>query len=374
MLLLVKILLVLQMLVVNLHMTIKSSRLKRSMGATLSVLFFVTALFIVVFYLGASIAPEEYLSKGDGLYLVFTLVYYIPLRFLTDQPARNTLTIMATAWVYTMFIYIISHRIAFQFDPDNLQLYSLILQTAFYLITYRIYFRFMNDKFIYTVRNMDRVSINILMTLSVSTVSLLFLMNYSYVYGHTPFSEMIEPILLIIISTLSLQLASSFVKSSKDAESIVKRIRKDPLTRLGNREAMMEDVNRRISRDEVFGLIFADLDRFKHVNDTYGHQAGDDYLVAFANTTRTFLGQKDRFYRISGDEFVIVCDYESCHSLMKRFDNFKFLNDPRGIGFLGLSTGHAIYPKEERELVDLLSKADERMYQEKKRKHMEQAN
>jgi hypothetical protein len=107
------------MLVANLHMTIRSSRLKRSMGATLSVLFFVTVLFIVVFYLGASIAPEDYLFKGDGLYLLFTMVYYIPLRFLTDQPARNTLTIMATAWVYTMFVYIISHRVAFQFDTSD---------------------------------------------------------------------------------------------------------------------------------------------------------------------------------------------------------------------------------------------------------------
>ncbi|MCR3955862.1 MAG: GGDEF domain-containing protein [Gudongella sp.] len=374
MLLLVKVLLVLQMLVANLHMTIKSSRLRKGIWATIGVLFFVTLLFLVAFYSAAEILPEEYLFRGDGLYLVFILIYYIPLRFLTDQPIRNTVTIMATAWVYTMFIYIISHRIAFQLNSDNLQLYSLILQTLLYLVTYKLYFRFMNEKFIYTIRNMDRVSINILMTLSISTVSLLFLMNYSYVYGHSLFSEMFEPMLLIIVSTLSLQLASSFVKSSKDAESIGKRIRKDPLTRLGNREAMMEDVNKRITRDEIFGLIFADLDQFKHVNDTYGHQAGDDYLVAFANTARTFLGHGDRFYRISGDEFVVVCEYKNCYSLMKKFNDFKFLNKPRGIDFLGLSTGHAIYPKEERDLVDLLSKADERMYQEKKRKHKKQTN
>jgi diguanylate cyclase (GGDEF)-like protein len=362
------------MLAANMHLTLKSSRLKKGMRATLGVLFFVTLLFIAAFYAVASVVPKGYLFNGDGLYLVFTLVYYIPLRFLTDQPARNTLTIMATAWVYTIFIYIISHRIAYQIDPDNLQLNSLIIQTAFYLITYSTYFRFMSEKFIYTIRNMDKLSVNILMTLSISTVSILFLMNFSYVYGHSLFSEMVEPTLLILISTLSLQLASSFVKSSKDAESIGRRVRRDPLTRLGNREAMMEDVTRRISRDEVFGLIFADLDQFKQINDNYGHQAGDDYLVAFANTARTFLGQKDRFYRISGDEFVVVCDFDNCDALMKRFDDFQFLNNPRGIEFLGLSTGHALYPKEERDVVDLLTKADERMYQVKKVKHRNQVN
>lgn len=374
MILFVKMLMVLQMLTANLHMTLKSSRLKRGRWASFAMLFITSIVFFGVLYAFGSNISEENLREGDGLYLILALIYYIPIRLITDQPVRNTITIMATSWVYTIFIYIISHRLAYYIDPGNLQTNSLLIQTALYLTTYRIYYRFMNEKFIYTIRNMDRVSMNILMTLSISMVNILFLMNYSYVNGHSLFTEMAEPVLLIIISTLSLQLASSFVRSSKNVEAMSRKIQKDPLTRLGNREAMMDDANGRISRDEAFGLIFADLDRFKEVNDTHGHQAGDDYLVSFANTARKHLGPRDKLYRISGDEFVILCGRENCKDLIEKLDDFRFLNNPRGIEFLGLSTGHAYYPEEHGNLVDLLTVADERMYQEKKIKHKNSPN
>ncbi|MBQ3517643.1 MAG: diguanylate cyclase, partial [Lachnospiraceae bacterium] len=63
--------------------------------------------------------------------------------------------------------------------------------------------------------------------------------------------------------------------------------KKDPLTKLYNRRYMNYELNRRMSNligeGRIFGLIMADIDDFKHVNDTYGHDAGDDVLIAVAN-------------------------------------------------------------------------------------------
>ncbi|MEO6858577.1 MAG: sensor domain-containing diguanylate cyclase, partial [Solirubrobacteraceae bacterium] len=86
----------------------------------------------------------------------------------------------------------------------------------------------------------------------------------------------------------------------------------DPLTGLPNRVLMLEllehafDVGNRSGR--ISGVFFVDLDRFKHVNDTYGHQIGDELLVAVANRLTGLLRPGDSLARLSGDEFVVLCE------------------------------------------------------------------
>ncbi len=86
--------------------------------------------------------------------------------------------------------------------------------------------------------------------------------------------------------------------------------KKDPLTKLYNRRYMNYELNRRMSyligEGRLFGLIMADIDNFKNVNDTYGHDAGDDVLIAVANEFTKALRGDDCVCRWGGEEFLVV--------------------------------------------------------------------
>jgi diguanylate cyclase (GGDEF)-like protein len=84
----------------------------------------------------------------------------------------------------------------------------------------------------------------------------------------------------------------------------------DPLTRLLNRRAFVSRLDGEVARarryGRSFGLVIADLDRFKQLNDRYGHPAGDEALVAFSNVLVESLRQPDDAFRIGGDEFAVL--------------------------------------------------------------------
>ena len=86
----------------------------------------------------------------------------------------------------------------------------------------------------------------------------------------------------------------------------------DPLTGLPNRVLMIERLEHTLQRerrsDETSAVFFIDLDRFKEINDTYGHQVGDELLVAIAERLTSVLRPGDSLARLSGDEFVILCE------------------------------------------------------------------
>jgi diguanylate cyclase (GGDEF)-like protein len=84
----------------------------------------------------------------------------------------------------------------------------------------------------------------------------------------------------------------------------------DPLTRLLNRRAFVNRLEGEVARarryGRSFGLVIADLDDFKQLNDRYGHPIGDEALVAFANVVTDSLRRPDDAFRIGGDEFAIL--------------------------------------------------------------------
>ncbi|MGK2950237.1 MAG: putative bifunctional diguanylate cyclase/phosphodiesterase [Acidimicrobiales bacterium] len=86
----------------------------------------------------------------------------------------------------------------------------------------------------------------------------------------------------------------------------------DPLTGLPNRSLLIERLDHAMERTvrsrKVVAVLFADLDHFKSVNDTYGHHVGDELLVAVAARISALLRPGDTLARLAGDEFVILCE------------------------------------------------------------------
>lgn len=92
----------------------------------------------------------------------------------------------------------------------------------------------------------------------------------------------------------------------------------DPLTKLPNRVLLHQRIDhaaQRAHRSNTYAaILFADLDRFKQVNDSYGHKMGDELLVAVAGRLSSLVRPGDTLARVSGDEFVFLCEDLQCQS------------------------------------------------------------
>ena len=151
----------------------------------------------------------------------------------------------------------------------------------------------------------------------------------------------------------------------------------DPLTGLPNRlllQERIEHANLRASRSHgKAAVLFADLDRFKQVNDTHGHQVGDELLVAVAQRLSGLVRPGDTLARVSGDEFVFLCeDLDSAadaEALARRIDDA--FTDPFVLVDMYLtmtaSVGMAFAGPGEDISNDLVVKADIAMYQVKRK-------
>ena len=149
----------------------------------------------------------------------------------------------------------------------------------------------------------------------------------------------------------------------------------DNLTKLPNRTLLNENLKQifNSSRREKkrFAILFLDLDNFKYVNDTFGHDIGDELLIVISNRIKTTLRKNDILARIGGDEFVVVLenikDEHSISIVAKKIINAisKKVSISKHEFFVGVSIGIAIYPTDSTSLVELNKYADLAMYNAK---------
>jgi diguanylate cyclase (GGDEF)-like protein/PAS domain S-box-containing protein len=144
----------------------------------------------------------------------------------------------------------------------------------------------------------------------------------------------------------------------------------DALTGLYNRAYFEEELNR--LRDDRFlpiTVVMCDIDGLKLVNDTFGHAAGDQLLVATAKIIRRTIRQGDVAARIGGDEFAIIlpcADERVAQSLAKRLRSQIEKYNRKAFGVpLSVSLGYAIRQNQASSMMDLLKEADNHMYREK---------
>lgn len=125
--------------------------------------------------------------------------------------------------------------------------------------------------------------------------------------------------------------------------------------------------------NKIIALIMIDVDKFKTINDSFGHKIGDKALQHCAYILRKCFHHNDFIARYAGDEFVVVLELNSkndIHPIIKRlFETTEKLKNKDNAPYnLSLSMGYSIYPDEEQTLTSLFQKADERMYENKKAK------
>ncbi len=171
--------------------------------------------------------------------------------------------------------------------------------------------------------------------------------------------------------------SSADITDNKKNEQIIRYMANyDSLTNLPNRRKLVEDFKERIDQakeNERAYVLFFDIDGFKAINDTFGHDAGDEFLIQLGEFYSEVPLLKGSIYRNGGDEFVGIIGGEGATEeqvretialLHERFQTCWSLAN--GEVFCNISAGVACYPEDGTGVEELLQQADQAMYKAKK--------
>jgi hypothetical protein len=149
----------------------------------------------------------------------------------------------------------------------------------------------------------------------------------------------------------------------------------DPLTGLYNRRYLSETIEREIAiaerEQKHLSVIVMDLDHFKNINDTFGHQVGDQFLIEFATLLGNRVRKSDTAYRYGGEEFLLVLPGTQVEDAAKRADEIRLecanLRIPHKNKTLKVTTsvGVATYPLHGKGPEEVVIKADKALYRSK---------
>lgn len=146
----------------------------------------------------------------------------------------------------------------------------------------------------------------------------------------------------------------------------------DALTGLYNERYLSERLKRNGKLRKKFAMFYLDLDRFKPVNDTYGHDMGDRLLKAVSRRLCECIRKTDYAFRIGGDEFSLIIEEgnindEFCEMMVRRIK--RVIDRPFNIEgrllSVDTSCGYAIYPEHSQKIDEIRIMADHRMYEDK---------
>ncbi|MBU2977155.1 EAL domain-containing protein [Alteromonas sp. C1M14] len=169
-------------------------------------------------------------------------------------------------------------------------------------------------------------------------------------------------------------LVMSDISDQKYAErKLIKIANYDSLTGLVNRTLLLERLELAIAQgDNTVAVLFVDLDRFKGINDSLGHDYGDQLLRIVANRMLNLANTTDTVSRLGGDEFVIVLEKIKNKRVVREFVDalIKAVETPISLGSeivrVSASVGVSFYPDDAQEPAELLKQADVAMYTAKK--------
>jgi diguanylate cyclase (GGDEF)-like protein len=149
----------------------------------------------------------------------------------------------------------------------------------------------------------------------------------------------------------------------------------DPLTSLPNRVLLIDRITQLINKGDQannsFALLFIDLNGFKNVNDLYGHNRGDLYLVRLAEGLSRLLRSTDLIARYGGDEFIVLLDKaarnKKIEKVVKKIADYIYNQVDPDNHAVSASIGISFFPEDGIDAKSLINVADQNMYEAKRR-------
>lgn len=208
--------------------------------------------------------------------------------------------------------------------------------------------------------------------LSATVMVMIGLVGYALAMPGTVFESHYQMISFLVTSMTASVLTFIFASRTRNQRDKLQLLSvQDPLTGARNRRAMNEELqiasaSQRRHGDQ-YAVLVMDLDSFKQINDTYGHQAGDQVLIDFVELIKTHSRKEDRLFRFGGEEFLLLLPNTDQNSLQTVASNLQHevaqqLKGPGGP--VTMSSGGAVLQRGEH-WESMLQRADQRLYQAK---------
>ena len=163
---------------------------------------------------------------------------------------------------------------------------------------------------------------------------------------------------------------SDIDKDKQREQELIRRAETDSLTGVLNRATFLKKVQH-ILRTEGYGsnhaLFMLDIDNFKSLNDTKGHQVGDQFLIEMSKTVKSCFRNTDIVGRLGGDEFMVCMRYTPSYSITERnakslLAGIQQLCECYDTPNLSVSIGISVYPENGTTFDELYEKADKALY------------
>lgn len=196
--------------------------------------------------------------------------------------------------------------------------------------------------------------------------------NFEIAEERTRYFESRQRLMTTSADNLALSLVSLKLREALKEQSV-----RDPLTLLFNRRYMEESLQLEVSKclrsNDDLGIIMADIDHFKKINDTYGHDAGDVVLMDFAKCLRESFRESDIICRYGGEEFIIIMPSspkeivkDRAMKVCEKVQKLEVIHDGKPLPVITASFGVSCLTEKTEQTSDIVKQADAALYKAKR--------
>ena len=327
--------------------------------------------FTAVFF-GAWVFISRLLSldSGNGRFVIFGFLYLLPIRFLYKERTYLLFIILCTSWVYTLGVLMLTSQIANLVNPGNF-IFVMAVENLLFLTSLYGFYSLALPKYVYILQNIkefQRHWIKYLILNNCLCFLLLYSMHITFIYAEGSLGQILAVLFLLATIYVSYYILYRVLLDTQKMNRLEREILEDPLTRLGNRSRLWQDLKAALDQEKVFSVLFMDLDRFKEINDKYGHMTGDRYLQHFAKNCSRIFGASGTVYRFGGDEFVAVYEGIIPESVIRELKECPGWDEGAPCPFNQVSTGVLHCQPPHSGVDQILQQVDDLMYQNKLKK------
>lgn len=195
--------------------------------------------------------------------------------------------------------------------------------------------------------------------------------NDNVAYTLTMFFVIPRSMICLVVSAVSNTVSKIISANADYAKEMKKLAEYDGMTGVYNKSKYIEVISQDSDSDEKLAVIFWDINNLKDVNDTKGHEKGDQLITSIGRTISKMVTDSDSAFRIGGDEFVLIMNNSEEQDVIEKIELWKqLLKDENRNSDINLSAAYGYACGAKKDIVNLISKADEMMY-ENKRKYKE---